>query len=148
MSKINCKKWNIKGYFKIKNFLFCLIISLFCIPLILIFVLALNKKWYDGMSVSALLYISFGMLILIFDFAKFQPFKKLKNFFKIKKDNSEKFTNFEKIQMKVLDISLSNKVQQKENEKIINRQKNIFISIFMISFGIILLFVSLPFIFI
>ncbi|MBR2055884.1 MAG: hypothetical protein IJ970_02465 [Mycoplasmataceae bacterium] len=145
MFKMNYKKWNIKNYFKLKNILFCLVISLFCIPLPLIFVFSLNKKWYDGLSVSALLYILLGMLILIFDFAKFQPFKKLKTLFKIKKENSEQFTNFEKIQMKALDISLNNK---EKNEKIINKQRIIFVSIFMIIFGIILLFVSIPFIFI
>ncbi|MBR3832294.1 MAG: hypothetical protein IKJ72_01540 [Mycoplasmataceae bacterium] len=148
MFKMSHKKWNIKNYFKIKNILFCLVISLFCIPLILIFVFSLNKKWYDGMSVSALLYILFGILILIFDFAKFQPFKKLKTFFKIKKENSEQFTNWEKTQMKVLDISFSNKENKEKNEKLINKQTIIFVSIFMIIFGIILLFVSIPFIFI
>ena len=57
------------------------------------------------MSVGALIYICLGFFIIILDISNFDTFNKLKRLYKIKKENNEKLTKYEKMQMKVLNIN-------------------------------------------
>ena len=125
-----------------KNWLFSFVFSLFVIPFIFIFT-SINRTWADGMSVAAIFYIGISILVLIFKEAKFETWKKLKNLFTIKKENNEPFTKFEKTQMSVLNIDQSITKKKKNT----HNNGTIMIAIVMILYGIILLCVSLPFIF-
>ena len=60
--------------------------------------------------------------------------------FQIKKENNEKLTKYEKMQMKILNIN-------DEKQKISNKKISKFLSWYIIAYGIILLIISLPFIF-
>ncbi len=122
-----------------KYIIYALFFSLFIIPFIFIFI-SLKKSWYDGMSVGALIYICLGFFIIILDISNFDTFNKLKRLFQVKKENNEKLTKYEKMQMKVLNI---NDEKKKGNNKKMIR----FLSWYIISYGIILLIISLPFIF-
>lgn len=130
------KKFIIKNK---KSIIYAFIISLFVIPFIFIFI-SLKKSWFDGMSVAALIYICLGFFIIILDISNFDTFNKLKKLFQIKKENNEKLTKYEKMQMKVLNID-------NEKQKVKNKKINKFISWYIITYGIILLIISLPFIF-
>ena len=134
--------WNKIKKFIIKNkkcIIYALIFSLLVIPFIFIFI-SLNKSWADGMSVAALIYICLGFFIIILDIFNFDTFNKLKKLFQIKKENSEKLTKYEKMQMKILNIN-------DEKQKISNKKISKFLSWYIIAYGIILLIISLPFIF-
>ena len=99
---------------------------------------------YDGMSVAALIYICVGILIIVFDIAKFQTWTKLKNLFAVKKENKEELTNFEKSQMKVLNIKVDDETKKNNEQK---KEMFRFLAIAFIVFGLVLLLVSLPFCF-
>ena len=134
--------WNKIKKFIIKNkkyIIYAFIFSLSVIPFIFIFI-SLNKSWADGMSVAALIYICLGFFIIILDISNFDTFNKLKKLFQIKKENSEKLTKYEKMQMKILNIN-------DEKQKISNKKISKFLSWYIIAYGIILLIISLPFIF-
>ena len=134
--------WNKIKKFIIKNkkcIIYDFIFSLLVIPFIFIFI-SLNKSWADGMSVAALIYICLGFFIIILDISNFDTFNKLKKLFQIKKENSEKLTKYEKMQMKILNID-------DEKQKISNKKISKFLSWYIIAYGIILLIISLPFIF-
>ena len=134
--------WNKIKKFIIKNkncIIYAFIFSLLVIPFIFIFI-SLNKSWADGMSVAALIYICLGFFIIILDISNFDTFNKLKKLFQIKKENSEKLTKYEKMQMKILNIN-------DEKQKISNKKISKFLSWYIIAYGIILLIISLPFIF-
>ncbi len=133
-------------YLTLKNFILAFICSLFVLPFVLIFEFVLNKKWFDGMSVVAIIYICLGFLIIVFSIAEFKTWTKFKNLFAIKKENNEQFSNFEKMQMKILNID--NNVKE-DDEVTKSKRKDVFrfVAVFMIIFGIILLIVSLPFVF-
>lgn len=134
--------WNKIKKFIIKNkkcIIYDFIFSLLVIPFIFIFI-SLNKSWADGMSVAALIYICLGFFIIILDISNFDTFNKLKKLFQIKKENSEKLTKYEKMQMKILNIN-------DEKQKISNKKISKFLSWYIIAYGIILLIISLPFIF-
>ena len=134
--------WNKIKKFIIKNkncIIYAFIFSLLVIPFIFIFI-SLNKSWADGMSVAALIYICLGFFIIILDISNFDTFNKLKKLFQIKKENSEKLTKYEKMQMKILNID-------DEKQKISNKKISKFLSWYIIAYGIILLIISLPFIF-
>ena len=134
--------WNKIKKFIIKNkkyIIYAFIFSLSVIPFIFIFI-SLNKSWADGMSVAALIYICLGFFIIILDISNFDTFNKLKKLFQIKKENNEKLTKYEKIQMKILNID-------DEKQKISNKKISKFLSWYIIAYGIILLIISLPFIF-
>lgn len=140
-------KFNIfaKKYFSITNILLAFFISILFIPLVLIFIFGFKKKWADGLSVSALLYICFSLLSLVFNIAQFKTLQKLKKLFIIKKENNEKLLDFEKKQMKLLNIK---ELEEENNEqKIIYLQRARFLSCFGVAYGIILLIISLPFLF-
>lgn len=134
--------WNKIKKFIIKNkkcIIYDFIFSLLVIPFIFIFI-SLNKSWADGMSVAALIYICLGFFIIILDISNFDTFNKLKKLFQIKKENNEKLTKYEKMQMKILNIN-------DEKQKISNKKISKFLSWYIIAYGIILLIISLPFIF-
>ena len=134
--------WNKIKKFIIKNkkcIIYDFIFSLLVIPFIFIFI-SLNKSWADGMSVAALIYICLGFFIIILDISNFDTFNKLKKLFQIKKENNEKLTKYEKMQMKILNIN-------DEKQKISNNKISKFLSWYIIAYGIILLIISLPFIF-
>lgn len=134
--------WNKIKKFIIKNkncIIYAFIFSLLVIPFIFIFI-SLNKSWADGMSVAALIYICLGFFIIILDISNFDTFNKLKKLFQIKKENNEKLTKYEKMQMKILNIN-------DEKQKISNKKISKFLSWYIIAYGIILLIISLPFIF-
>ena len=134
--------WNKIKKFIIKNkkcIIYDFIFSLLVIPFIFIFI-SLNKSWADGMSVAALIYICLGFFIIILDISNFDTFNKLKKLFQIKKENNEKLTKYEKMQMKILNID-------DEKQKISNKKISKFLSWYIIAYGIILLIISLPFIF-
>lgn len=134
--------WNKIKKFIIKNkkcIIYAFIFSLLVIPFIFIFI-SLNKSWADGMSVAALIYICLGFFIIILDISNFDTFNKLKKLFQIKKENNEKLTKYEKMQMKILNID-------DEKQKISNKKISKFLSWYIIAYGIILLIISLPFIF-
>ena len=134
--------WNKIKKFIIKNkkyIIYAFIFSLSVIPFIFIFI-SLNKSWADGMSVAALIYICLGFFIIILDISNFDTFNKLKKLFQIKKENNEKLTKYEKMQMKILNID-------DEKQKISNKKISKFLSWYIIAYGIILLIISLPFIF-
>ena len=134
--------WNKIKKFIIKHkkcIIYAFIFSLLVIPFIFIFI-SLNKSWADGMSVAALIYICLGFFIIILDISNFDTFNKLKKLFQIKKENSEKLTKYEKMQMKILNIN-------DEKQKISNKKISKFLSWYIIAYGIILLIISLPFIF-
>ena len=92
------------------------------------------------MSVAALIYICLGFFIIILDISNFDTFNKLKKLFQIKKENNEKLTKYEKMQMKILNIN-------DEKQKISNKKISKFLSWYIIAYVIILLIISLPFIF-
>ncbi len=130
-----------KEIINIKNIVIIFCVSLLVIPFVVIFIV-LNKGWANGLSTAALLYICCGILILILDIAHFDTLNKLKRIFAIKKENKEKLSEFEKMQMKLLKIEDDEK-KKKNNKKIIK-----FVSWYSILYGTILLIISLPFIFI
>lgn len=147
MSKNNLSFKKIKKYLNWKNFIVFLIQILIVVMFVLIFIFGINKKWYDGLSVIALIYICFGFLIIVFSIAEFKTINKIKNLFSVKKENNEKLNKFEKMQMKVLGIeNLKKEEQEKQNKE---KAKMIFhfMSISFLILGIILLIISLPFMF-
>ncbi|WP_022935360.1 hypothetical protein ACJA28_00150 [Mesomycoplasma moatsii] len=147
MSKSNFKLKELKNkYLNIPNFLTSLATTIFSIIFIVIFVYVLDKHWYDGMSTSSIIYIGLGFLLIIFDIAKFDTWNKLKKLFVVKKENNERFTKFEKTQMTILGIKDIDEEKKEKKKKM--RLKIRFVSVFMIIYGIILLCISLPFVFI
>ncbi len=146
MSRNNLNlKLVLRKYLRISNFIFAFISSFVVSIIAIVLVLIFNKHWYDAISVIAIIYICLGILIIVFDIAQFKTWAKLKNLFAVRKDNNEPFTKFEKTQMKILRISdeETEAKYDKEKRKIMFR----FIASFMFVLGIILLCISLPFIF-
>lgn len=135
----------VKKYFSITNILLAFFMSLLFIPFVLIFIFSLKKNWADGLSVAALLYICFSLLSLVFNISQFKSLEKLKKLFIIKKENNEKLLEFEKQQMKILNIKEVD--EEKKEQKIIYLQRTRFLSCFGLIYGIILLIISLPFLF-
>lgn len=135
----------VKKYFSITNILLVIFISLLFIPFILIFIFLLKRSWADGLSVAALLYICLSFLALVFNVAQFKTFNKLKKLFAIKKENNERLLDFEKKQMKLLNIKEVD--EETKEQKIIYMQRTRFLSCFGLVYGIILLIISLPFLF-
>ena len=144
---LNKSKLNLilRKYFSTRNIVSIFLIALLVVPFILIFQFGINKKWYDGMSVAAILYLCFGVLLWIIDIAQFNTWTKLKKLFSIKKENNEKLTNFELTQMKLLKTDTNEQNENNKKEK--NKNSIHFISFFQIIYGLILLCISLPFIF-
>lgn len=148
MSKNNKFKWREfrNKYLLKKNFIFIFFSWLLVIPFVLIYVYSLRKSWYDGLSVAGLLYICFGLLGLVFNIAQFKTWYKIKSLFRVKKENKEKLTNFEKSQMKLLNIKDSDEYEKEKKEEIKNL--TFITSLFGMLYGLILLIISLPFFYI
>lgn len=139
------KRKKINSFFKKFNSIsiIMLMIGLFCtIPVMIIFVFGLNKKWYDGLSVCGAFYIGISILCFIFDYGKFNHWSKIKNIFVIKTNKTNNLTEFEKKQMKILNV----KYDKTDDEKKKHNYYHVFI-IWLI-FGITILIISLPFLFI
>lgn len=130
------------NYFNLKNliYIFCFV-SIITTSTVLIFVYALNREWFDGLSVSAILCIGISLLAIIFKFSEFKTIHKLKAIFEIKKENKEYFTKLEQKQMNILNISF------KRNKEKRDKKHFYFIFLSILTYGIVILLISLPFLF-
>lgn len=135
--KLNLLKTKIK--LNIKDVLFALPFILFTIPIILIYLFVLKRRWFDGLSIAAVFFIGISLLCIFFNKAKFNHFLKIKNFFIIKKENKEEFTKFEKQQMNLLNINF------KKNFKHKKKNKSLIFHFTLLIYGIIILIISIPF---
>lgn len=144
MSPKNLKFNWIKKNLSLKNLLICLSYMFLTFPFLMLFIFGLKKTWYDGLSVASIFYIGISLLSIIFHFAQFKTFSKIKNLFVVKKENNEKLTKMEKQQMRILNV----KYDKLEEEKKVNDSSISFISIILLIYGLILLIISLPFLFI
>lgn len=128
----------------IKNIgLILLIILVTTLPIVFIFIFALERTWADGLSIAAVLCLCLSLLAIIFKFSQFKTFHKLKQMFQINKQNKEEFTKLEQQQMKVLNISFKPK---KYNS--LDNKSFYFIFCITLIYGFIILLVSVPFLFI
>lgn len=133
----------LRRHLTIQTLAIFLIGAFFTLPMVLIFVYALNRQWYDGLSVAGALYIGLGLLSLVFNFAEFQHFKKVKNLFVIKKESNQPLTKIERRQMRILGVKYDE--ENPEEKKVVDKGKRYFRASLFLIYGLILLVISLPF---
>ena len=137
---------NYKKYFNFNNLIIFIVGAIFTIPFILIFIFVLNKKWFDGLSVAGAIYIAVSLLAIIFNFAQFKHFKRIKDFFVIKKEDKQPLTKFEQEQMRILGVRYNKTDSENIKEKDLTR--SYFLALVFLIYGLIILIISLPFLFI
>ena len=137
---------NYKKYFNLSNLIIFVVGILFTIPFVLVFVFALNKSWYDGLSVAGAIYIGVSLLAIIFNFAQFKHFQKIKDFFVIKKEDKQPLTKFEREQMRILGVRYDQVEPKEKAQK--DLKKSYFLALTFLIYGLIILIISLPFLFI
>ena len=101
-----------------------------------------KREWYDVTSIVSIFYIGCPILILIFTLNEKSFVKKVFHLFKFKeyKDTKkQKFTPQEEVKLKIFNVNLKDDshVQTKNQDLIL-------ISIFLISYGVLLLLISIP----
>lgn len=116
------------------------------IPLELGFVYGLNKSWYDGLSVAAAFYIGIALLVIICNFAEFQHFKRIKELFVIKRETTHQpLTKFEQEQMRLLGVNYDKLTPDQRRPK--DKGRRYFLAALFLIYGLVLLMISLPFLF-
>ena len=146
MSDKQDKFRNYKKHFSINNLIIFMVGAVFTIPFVLIFVFVLDKKWFDGLSVAGAIYIAISLLAIIFNFAQFKHFQRIKDFFVIKKEDKQPLTKFEQEQMRILGVKYDKTESEKTEQKDLTR--SYFLASVFLIYGLIILIISLPFLFI
>ena len=146
MSDKQDKFRNYKKHFSINNLIIFIVGAVFTIPFVLIFVFVLDKKWFDGLSVAGAIYIAISLLAIIFNFAQFKHFQRIKDFFVIKKEDKQPLTKFEQEQMRILGVKYDKTESEKTEQKDLTR--SYFLAFVFLIYGLIILIISLPFLFI
>ena len=146
MSDKQDKFRNYKKHFSINNLIIFMVGAVFTIPFVLIFVFVLDKKWFDGLSVAGAIYIAISLLAIIFNFAQFKHFQRIKDFFVIKKEDKQPLTKFEQEQMRILGVKYDKTESEKTEQKDLAR--SYFLAFVFLIYGLIILIISLPFLFI
>ena len=146
MSDKQDKFRNYKKHFSINNLIIFMVGAVFTIPFVLIFVFVLDKKWFDGLSVAGAIYIAISLLAIIFNFAQFKHFQRIKDFFVIKKEDKQPLTKFEQEQMRILGVKYDKTESEKTEQKDLTR--SYFLAFVFLIYGLIILIISLPFLFI
>ena len=146
MSDKQGKFKNYKKHFSINNLIIFMVGAVFTIPFVLIFVFVLDKKWFDGLSVAGAIYIAISLLAIIFNFAQFKHFQRIKDFFVIKKEDKQPLTKFEQEQMRILGVKYDKIESENIEQKDLTR--SYFLAFVFLVYGLIILIISLPFLFI
>lgn len=127
-----------------KNNLFIISFFIFIsIPIIIAISLATDKKWYDTMSILSVFYIGIPILILIYTMNEKGLIRKSLELFKFKETKElrrKKLSSLEEEKLKVLNIETN----IKEKKTIKNKNDIIFISLILITYGLLLLISSVP----
>lgn len=127
-----------------KNNLFIISFFIFIsIPIIIAISLATDKKWYDTMSILSVFYVGIPILILIYTMNEKGLIRKSLELFKFKETKElrrKKLSSLEEEKLKVLNIETN----IKEKKTIKNKNDIIFISLILITYGLLLLISSVP----
>ncbi|MDK2819719.1 MAG: hypothetical protein KFW07_02680 [Mycoplasmataceae bacterium] len=141
MSKKNIKSI-IKSKINMNNIFFVSFFVFASIAIILGISFGTKREWYDVTSIVSIFYIGCPILILIFTINEKSFIRKTLSLFKFKEysdSKKQKLTPQEEIKLKIFNVDLKDDSHTpKKNGDLI------FISIFLISYGVLLLMISIP----